>query len=116
MVKMSLELATHNHVGNSRAMQCDVCKVEGTNCVFANGRKGKITQAKLYRVYKGKVAKIKLCHLHDIELFMLGEFKFLKEHINLAMDICSLLAVLARKYVRTFCPRMRLKHVPCRII
>lgn len=66
---------------------CDVCKAEGRDWNFANGDKTRLANAKLYRVYVGRTAAIKLCHLHDIQLFVLGEQRFLKEHINLASNL-----------------------------
>lgn len=66
---------------------CDVCQAEGLNWTFLNGKRTAIRNAKLYRVYMGRVAFVKLCHLHDIQLFVLGEQRFLKEHIYLAKTL-----------------------------
>lgn len=66
---------------------CDVCKAEGIDWNFSNGKKTKLNKAKLYRVYVGRTATVQLCHLHDIQLFVLGEQRFLKEHIALASNM-----------------------------
>ena len=72
---------------------CEVCKSEGENFQFRNGPKKFLYHNVLYKVFKNSVANIKLCHIHSIELFMVGEKKFLKEHIPFARD-------LARKSTR----------------
>lgn len=68
---------------------CDVCKAEGIDWEFVNGKKTNLRNAKLYRVYMGRVANVKLCHLHDVQLFVLGEQRFLKEHIGLAKTLSA---------------------------
>ncbi|MBT7608466.1 MAG: hypothetical protein HN576_01840 [Bacteriovoracaceae bacterium] len=74
---------------------CDVCTSESIDWKFVNGEtKSALHQVKLFRVYKDKIASIKLCHLHGIELFVLGETRFLQNHLNLARD----LAVSKKKY------------------
>ena len=67
---------------------CDVCTSENIDSKFVNGEsKSTLHQVKLYRVYKDKVALVKLCHLHGIELFVLGETRFLKNHLNIAREL-----------------------------
>jgi hypothetical protein len=61
---------------------CDVCKAEQLDADFMNGAKYRINASKLYRVFKGQVAVVKTCPLHDIQLFMLGEQKFLLENLG----------------------------------
>lgn len=62
---------------------CDVCKAEGLDTQFMNGpARSRISASKLHRVFKGQVATIRLCTLHDIQLFMLGEQKFLLENLG----------------------------------
>ncbi len=61
---------------------CDVCKAEGLDASFRNGERLRISASKLYRVFKGQTAVIKVCPLHDIQLFMLGEQKFLLENLG----------------------------------
>lgn len=69
---------------------CDVCASEGIDWKFVNGEhKTTLHQVKLYRVYKDKLAVVKLCHLHGIELFVLGETRFLSNHISLARDLAN---------------------------
>jgi len=64
-----------------------VCKAEGRDWIFSNGTASQLSVAKLYRVYVGRTAKIKLCRLHDIQLFVIGEQRFLQEHLFLAKNM-----------------------------
>lgn len=66
---------------------CDVCSVEGKDWKFMNGKHGNLVRSKLYNIYEGKVATLNLCLIHDIELFMLGENRFLEEHLSLARQL-----------------------------
>ncbi|MBT3584411.1 MAG: hypothetical protein HN509_05875 [Halobacteriovoraceae bacterium] len=68
---------------------CDVCSAEGIDFKFVNGPKDKLHNCKLFRVYIGQIARVKLCHLHDIQLFSMGENRFLKEHLCLAQLLSS---------------------------
>jgi hypothetical protein len=65
---------------------CDVCRLESLDTVFSNGVKDEIVTTKFYRVYLGHIAQVKLCHIHAIELFCIGETRFLANHIELAME------------------------------
>lgn len=65
---------------------CDVCHQEEIDWKFKNGSKSTQT-CRLYRVYKGQSTPIKLCHLHAIELFCIGESRFLESHPRLAMSL-----------------------------
>jgi len=67
---------------------CDVCKLEGVDWKHATGGQ-KLSFAKLYRVYKDQEAKVRLCQLHDIELFRFGESRFLSAHLKLASLLIS---------------------------
>lgn len=66
---------------------CDVCQLEGIDPKFSNGEKATSSSAKLFRVYHGKIANVRMCHLHAIELFCIGENRFLANHIELASDL-----------------------------
>ncbi len=66
---------------------CEVCKSEGSDYLFMNGPKKVLTSNNLYKVFKGAVAPVKLCHVHSIELFHLGERRFLKEHLTFARGL-----------------------------
>ncbi len=66
---------------------CDVCKTEGLDPADRNGRKTHRMGVKLYRVYQGRVAMVNLCYLHTIELFKIGERRFLGEHLSLAREL-----------------------------
>lgn len=65
---------------------CDVCRLENKDSILSNGDKPN-HHSKLFRVYMGKVASVNLCHLHGIELFCVGESRFLATHIGLALDL-----------------------------
>ncbi len=59
---------------------CDVCVSEGKNYLFINGEKKRLVKRELKKVYSGAKAVVKLCYVHDIDLFINGERKFLMEH------------------------------------
>ena len=65
---------------------CDCCKSEGRDHKFLTGT-GKVLQVRLFKVYMGKVAMIKLCKLCDIELFHIGESRFLRNHIQFTKEL-----------------------------
>jgi len=66
---------------------CEVCKAEGSDYLFKNGPKKVLTTNNLYKVFKNSIASIKLCHIHSIELFRIGESRFLKEHLGFARTL-----------------------------
>ncbi len=66
---------------------CEVCKCEGVDYKFKNGPTKGLYKDVLYKVYKGQTANILLCHIHSIELFMVGESRFLKSHLVFARDL-----------------------------
>ncbi len=66
---------------------CEVCNLEGRDPKFVNGSKSPSIPNKLYRVFKDKIADIRLCHVHSIELFMYGEKLFVKSHIGFARSL-----------------------------
>lgn len=66
---------------------CEVCHIEGKDPKFVNGLKSSAIPNKLYRVFKDKIADVRLCHVHSIELFMLGEMRFVKNHISFARTL-----------------------------
>lgn len=66
---------------------CEVCKSEGSDYLFRNGNKKILTTNNLYKVFKDTVAPIKLCHVHSIELFHVGERRFLREHLLFARGL-----------------------------
>ena len=65
---------------------CDVCNLDSEDWKKKNG-KNPLEGAFLHCVYIGAVAKLNLCKLHSIELFRIGESRFLRNHINLAIDL-----------------------------
>lgn len=69
---------------------CDVCRTEGLNWKFLNGpKKDKLQSAYLFGIYKNRTAKMKLCHIHAIELFMFGEHQFLLNYSNLCQELLT---------------------------
>ena len=68
---------------------CEICQSEGKNTTMLNGPKNVILSCPLYKVYKGSVANVKLCYIHSIELFILGERRFLREHLTFAKSLAS---------------------------
>ena len=68
---------------------CDVCLAEGLNTRFMNGKKSKLYNRKIYSIFRGKVTPVKLCFLHDIDLFIYGETKFLEYHPRFVMRVLN---------------------------
>jgi len=68
---------------------CEICKSEGKDYRFLNGQKDFLTTQQLYKVYKNSVAPVRLCYLHGIELFMIGETRFLREHLSFARALAT---------------------------
>ncbi len=68
---------------------CEICTSEGIDPAFVNGPKDHMSTAQLYKVYKNSVAPVRLCYIHSIELFMLGEKRFLKEHLSFARALIT---------------------------
>jgi hypothetical protein len=68
---------------------CQACNANKKNWSFVNGKRDKIYHHKLYRVYQGKPANVSLCHLCSIDLFMLGENRFLMHNPALAIHMAN---------------------------
>lgn len=68
---------------------CEVCQSEGKDYRFLNGTKSYLYTDHFYKVYKNAVAPVKLCYIHSIDLFMLGEKRFLKEHLSFARKLAT---------------------------
>lgn len=68
---------------------CHVCSLERISRGKLAGAKGRISQRKLYRAYTNAVANLKLCYVHDIELHVMGEERFLRAHPKLAKDLAQ---------------------------
>ena len=66
---------------------CDVCRLEELKVEELNGSKPHRHNVKLYRVYQGRVAMVHLCYLHTLELFQIGERRFLGSHLPLAQSL-----------------------------
>ena len=67
---------------------CDACRAQGQNYVYKN-RDSSLFKNRLYQVYRDGVAKLTLCRIHDIELFRVGEFRFLENNLTLANQIAG---------------------------
>ncbi len=68
---------------------CEICKSEGKDYRFVNGPKDHLVTQQLYKVYKNSVAPVRLCYIHSIELFMIGETRFLREHLSFARVLAT---------------------------
>lgn len=68
---------------------CEVCRAEGEDYLFKNGAKKMLSISNLYKVFKNAVAPVKLCRVHTIELFHLGERRFLQEHLSFARALAA---------------------------
>lgn len=68
---------------------CEVCKSEGRDYLFVNGTKSYIYTNNFYKVFKKSVASAKLCYVHSIELFMIGEKRFLQGHLSFARKLAT---------------------------
>ena len=67
---------------------CDVCRIKKLNWKFLNGpKRTSLTKAQLHGLYKSRAATIVLCHLHHIQLFMMGESFFLQAHPILGYEL-----------------------------
>lgn len=65
---------------------CNVCDLNNENWKLKCGDRP-LEGAYLYCVYVGTTARLNLCRLHSIELFSIGEIRFLQKHIKLAIDL-----------------------------
>jgi hypothetical protein len=68
---------------------CEVCRAEGDDFLFKNGPKKYLVSNNLYKVFKDAIAPIKLCYIHSIELFHIGERRFLREHLIFARGLAT---------------------------
>lgn len=68
---------------------CDCCNAEGRDHSFKCGPRNKIIQNRLYKVFVGRVASVKLCRLCDIQLFRTGETRFLASNIRFAQSLVA---------------------------
>ena len=66
---------------------CQACVAKKRNWTFANGKQAKLHHHRLYRIYQGRTANVRLCRLCSIELFMLGENRFLVNNPALARQM-----------------------------
>jgi hypothetical protein len=65
---------------------CEVCELEGIDWEFRNGERAPV-RTRFYRVYVGDVTDVNLCFLHSIELFRIGETRFLEAHVDFAISL-----------------------------
>lgn len=60
---------------------CDVCKKDKRDYRFLNGsKKSFLVSSQFYQVQIGKVSVLRLCYSHDVELFKVGERRFINKH------------------------------------
>ena len=66
---------------------CDVCNVYGIDYKFRTAN-APLCVEKFYKVYENnKVATVKMCKLHSIEFFKVGEWRFLKANLDFARSL-----------------------------
>ena len=68
---------------------CDVCNSENVDYKKKCGKKDRLFTNKFHMVYKNSIAQVKMCYLHDIEFFHVGESRFLRAHIPFAKALQS---------------------------
>ena len=56
---------------------CIVCKNEGFNLEFLNGTKSDLTDSYKLDLYDKKII---LCYVHSVDLFKLGDSKFIRKY------------------------------------
>jgi len=66
---------------------CVVCDLYHVDWRFKNGKFTKLVKVNLFRVFSKKVANLDLCRLHDLEIFKIGEVRFLANYMKLVEDI-----------------------------
>lgn len=66
---------------------CHVCESEGLNWKFLNGPERKLETAWVFGLYRGRTAKLRLCYIHSVEIFLLGEQRFLARHHQLCYEL-----------------------------
>ena len=77
---------------------CDCCKQEGRDWKFLCGEDAKLKEVKLYGVKRAKgIIKVSLCRLCEIELFRIGEGRFLKKHGSFAVSIMPRARLMPKK-------------------
>jgi hypothetical protein len=65
---------------------CQVCKVEGVDWKFRNGPERPLQRCVFYRVYQAETKMVHLCLLCSVELFHIGESRFLSKHPLMAFE------------------------------
>ena len=65
---------------------CEVCDLEGIDWEFRNGDRA-LVRTRFYRVLVRDVIDVNLCFLHSIELFRIGEPRFLATHVDFAISL-----------------------------
>lgn len=63
---------------------CHLCEVYDYDTFTLNGPKSHGETVRLYTFYHSHRARLVLCHYHSVELFHLGERRFLMEYVKLA--------------------------------
>ena len=67
---------------------CDVCKLNGEDYKFKTNSTT-LFPVTLYKVFAKKAVTIKLCRIHDIELWRKGEIWFLSSNLKLAYKLAN---------------------------
>ena len=59
---------------------CDLCRSQGDDYKFRNGNREELYTRSLFNVFPGHLVKVKLCFLHDSDLFLMGEARFVNKY------------------------------------
>lgn len=68
---------------------CDFCRAQKRDWRFINGKNAKLYKTKLFRVFKTGSVPVTLCYLCLIDLFCLGEKRFLCRSLPLLRSLGS---------------------------
>lgn len=59
---------------------CDLCRSEGTDYKFRNGSRNELYTRSLFNAFPGHLVKVRLCFIHDSDLFLMGESRFIDKY------------------------------------
>lgn len=68
---------------------CDICKSKNIDPKFINGDKYQVFNRRVYTLFKDRVVPVRLCFVHDVELFLLGERRFAEAYPQVVLNINS---------------------------
>ena len=68
---------------------CDICKAQKLDSRFINGKKYRLYSRTLHTIFQNKITPIKLCFIHDIELFTFGEKRFVQFYPKFVIKVLN---------------------------